>query len=64
VQDKSKNWVSVRAWIYKRPGGSVLEFSASLGCEGSMLQWIENETKRLSRPSFSEVFLQRHFDGK
>jgi len=37
-----------------RPGGSVLEFSASS-------QWIENETKRLPCPSFG---VQRNFDGK
>jgi len=42
--------------IYTQPGGSVLESSASI-------QWIENETNRLPRLSFGEVFLQRHFDG-
>jgi len=56
VQDKSEK-LGVRAWIYMRPGGSVLESSASF-------QWIENETKRLPHPSFSEAFLQRHFNSK
>jgi len=54
VQDKSEK-LGVRAWIYTRPGGSVLESSASF-------QQIENENKRLPRPSFGEVFLQRHFN--
>jgi len=31
----------------------------------STIIWVQNETvtKRLPRPSFGEVFLQRHFDG-
>jgi len=56
VQDKSEK-LGVRAWIYTRPGGSVLESSASF-------QWIENETKRLPRLSLGDVYLQRHFDCK
>jgi len=55
VQDKSEK-LSARAWIYMQPGGSVLESSTSF-------QRVENETKRLPRPSFCEVFLQRHFDS-
>jgi len=55
VQDESEKQ-GVKAWIYTQPGGSVLESLASF-------QWIENETKHL-HPSFSEIFLQRHFDGK
>jgi len=56
VQNKSEK-LGVRAWLYKRPSGSVLESSVSF-------QLIENETKHLPRPSFGEAFLQRHFDGK
>ena len=48
VQDKNEK-LGVRAWMYTRPGGSDFESSASF-------QWIENETKRLPRPSFGEVF--------
>ena len=48
VQDMSKK-LGIRAWIYTQPGGSVLASSASF-------QWIKNETKRLPRPSFGEVF--------
>jgi len=55
VQDVSEK-LGVKAWIYTRPGGSVLESSASF-------QQIENETKHLPRPSFGEVFLQHHFDS-
>ena len=53
VQDKSEK-LGVRACIYTRPGGSVLESSAAS---------FENETKRLPCPSFGEVFLQHHFYG-
>jgi len=56
VQDKSEK-LGVRAWVYTLPGGSVLESLASF-------KWIKNETKHLPRPSFGEVFLQHHFDGK
>jgi len=46
VQDMSKK-LGVRDTL---PGGSVLESSA-------LFQWIENETKHLPCPSFSEAFI-------
>jgi len=46
VQDMSEK-LGVRAWIYARPGGSVLESSASF-------QWIENETSAM--PLFWQGF--------